>query len=95
MASTDSFDLRILDALQRDSARTNADIGEKIGLSPSQVSRRRARLEEEGIIGLLDRSEPDAQMQSSKRGIRCSKGAFCGWKIFAERKISICSRLRP
>jgi len=50
MASTDSFDLRILDALQRDSARTNADIGEKIGLSPSQVSRRRARLEEEGII---------------------------------------------
>jgi DNA-binding Lrp family transcriptional regulator len=46
----DSFDHRILDALQRDSSRTNADIGEAIGLSPSQVSRRRARLEQEGVI---------------------------------------------
>lgn len=46
----DSFDLRILDALQRDAARTNAEIGSKIGLSASQVSRRRVRLEEEGII---------------------------------------------
>jgi DNA-binding Lrp family transcriptional regulator len=46
----DAFDHKILDALQRDASRTNADIGAKIGLSASQVSRRRARLEQEGII---------------------------------------------
>jgi Lrp/AsnC family transcriptional regulator, leucine-responsive regulatory protein len=46
----DSFDRKILDALQRDAARTNADIGAAIGLSASQVSRRRARLEAEGVI---------------------------------------------
>jgi DNA-binding Lrp family transcriptional regulator len=47
---TDTFDLAILKALQADGARTNAEIGERIGLSASQVSRRRARLEERGII---------------------------------------------
>jgi DNA-binding Lrp family transcriptional regulator len=47
---TDSFDLKILSELQADGARTNADIGERIGLSASQISRRRARLEEAGII---------------------------------------------
>jgi DNA-binding Lrp family transcriptional regulator len=46
----DGFDHKILDALQRDASRTNAEIGETIGLSPSQVSRRRARLETEGVI---------------------------------------------
>jgi DNA-binding Lrp family transcriptional regulator len=46
----DQFDLKILSALQTDGARTNAQIGERIGLSASQISRRRARLEETGII---------------------------------------------
>jgi DNA-binding Lrp family transcriptional regulator len=46
----DNFDRKILDALQRDAARTNADIGAAIGLSSSQVSRRRARLEAQHII---------------------------------------------
>jgi DNA-binding Lrp family transcriptional regulator len=50
MVYLDNFDLRILDALQRDASRANAEIGAKIGLSASQVSRRRMRLEEEGII---------------------------------------------
>jgi DNA-binding Lrp family transcriptional regulator len=45
----DQFDLKILSALQTDGARTNAQIGERIGLSASQISRRRA-LEETGII---------------------------------------------
>ena len=40
----DSFDYKILDELQRDASRTNAEIGSRIGLSASQVSRRRARL---------------------------------------------------
>lgn len=50
MAVLDAFDLRLLDALQQDASLTNGALAEKIGLSASQVSRRRQRLEEEGTI---------------------------------------------
>lgn len=50
MVTLDSFDWRLLAALQADASATNAALGEKVGLSPSQVSRRRARLEEAGIV---------------------------------------------
>ncbi|MEI8147435.1 MAG: Lrp/AsnC family transcriptional regulator [Alphaproteobacteria bacterium] len=46
----DRFDLKILDALQVDGARTNQQLGDLVALSPSQVSRRRQRLEEAGLI---------------------------------------------
>jgi DNA-binding Lrp family transcriptional regulator len=46
----DAFDVRLLAALQENSAATNAEIGDTIGLSASQVSRRRQKLEETGII---------------------------------------------
>lgn len=46
----DSFDLRLLDALQQDGAMTNQDLSELVHLSASQCSRRRSRLEKEGII---------------------------------------------
>lgn len=46
----DTFDLRILHALQADGALTNAQLAEWIGLSPSQCSRRRAALEADGVI---------------------------------------------
>ncbi|OJJ09718.1 AsnC family transcriptional regulator [Alphaproteobacteria bacterium AO1-B] len=46
----DSFDVKLLAALQENSAATNAEIGETIGLSASQVSRRRQKLEDTGII---------------------------------------------
>ena len=46
----DSFDLKLLDALQRDASRTNAQLGEIVGLSASQISRRRERLEAGGVI---------------------------------------------
>lgn len=46
----DGFDLKILDALQRDGRLTNNDLAEKVGLSASQCSRRRAQLEAEGLI---------------------------------------------
>lgn len=46
----DQFDLRILDALQRDARLTNNDLAERVGLSASQCSRRRTQLEEEGLI---------------------------------------------
>lgn len=46
----DSFDLKLLAALQEDGRLTNAELAERIGLSASQCSRRRIRLEESGII---------------------------------------------
>lgn len=46
----DNFDLRILRALAKDGALTNAQLGDLIGLSTSQCSRRRAKLESQGII---------------------------------------------
>ncbi|MFC3630993.1 Lrp/AsnC family transcriptional regulator [Paracoccus angustae] len=46
----DSFDIAILTALQRDGALTNAALAEIVKLSPSQCSRRRAALEEAGVI---------------------------------------------
>lgn len=50
MTTLDSFDWRLLAALQADASATNAALGERVGLSPSQVSRRRARLEEAGVV---------------------------------------------
>ena len=46
----DSFDLKILDALQKDGRLTNNELAERIALSASQCSRRRSRLEAEGYI---------------------------------------------
>jgi DNA-binding Lrp family transcriptional regulator len=46
----DTFDIKILDALQRDGRLTNNDLAEQVGLSASQCSRRRQALEETGVI---------------------------------------------
>lgn len=46
----DGFDLAILKALQRDGAMTNATLAERVNLSASQCSRRRAALERAGVI---------------------------------------------
>lgn len=46
----DSKDWEILRALQRDGRATAAQISERIHLSPSSVSRRITRLEEEGVV---------------------------------------------
>jgi Lrp/AsnC family transcriptional regulator, leucine-responsive regulatory protein len=46
----DSFDLRLLQALQENSQLTNAELAERVRLSPSQISRRIQRLEQEGFI---------------------------------------------
>lgn len=46
----DAFDRKLLVALQRDGARTNQELGDVVGLSPSQISRRRQSLEGEGLI---------------------------------------------
>jgi DNA-binding Lrp family transcriptional regulator len=46
----DMVDLKLLDALQRDGRLTNNELAEKVGLSPSQCSRRRSQLEAAGAI---------------------------------------------
>ncbi|MBI0436115.1 Lrp/AsnC family transcriptional regulator [Roseomonas sp. KE0001] len=48
--SLDGFDLRLLAALQEDARLTNQQLGERIGLSASQCSRRRSALEAAGLI---------------------------------------------
>ena len=48
--SMDGFDLKLLAALQEDGRLANHELAERIGLSASQCSRRRLRLEETGII---------------------------------------------
>ncbi len=51
MISVDAFDLKILSALQDDGRLTNQQLADLVGLSASQCSRHRMRLEEEGISG--------------------------------------------
>src|SRR4030081_1807879 len=46
----DEGDIWILRALRNDGRLANSDLAEKVGLSPSQCSRRRAALEESGVI---------------------------------------------
>ncbi|MBO0753925.1 MAG: Lrp/AsnC family transcriptional regulator [Bradyrhizobiaceae bacterium] len=46
----DDFDIKLLKALQQDGRLTNNELAERIGLSASQCSRRRAALEESGVI---------------------------------------------
>lgn len=59
LAQLDGFDRKILSHLQADARLTNNDLSERVNLSPSQCSRRRQRLEEEGFIrgyrAVLDR----------------------------------------
>ena len=50
MISIDGFDLKMLVALQDDGRLTNQQLADAVGLSASQCSRRRMRLEEEGVI---------------------------------------------
>ncbi|HEU4987036.1 MAG TPA: Lrp/AsnC family transcriptional regulator [Rhizobiaceae bacterium] len=58
-AHLDPYDRKILALLQTDARLTNNDLSERVNLSPSQCSRRRQRLEDEGLIrdyrAVLDR----------------------------------------
>lgn len=55
----DQFDRKLLQQLQQDARLTNGDLSERVNLSPSQCSRRRIRLEEEGYIrGYFARLDP-------------------------------------
>jgi DNA-binding Lrp family transcriptional regulator len=46
----DNFDQRLLAAVQENGARTNQELADIVGLSASQISRRRQQLEQDGVI---------------------------------------------
>ena len=50
LSDLDTFDLRILVALQENGRLTNQELGERVGMSASQCSRRRTSLEAAGLI---------------------------------------------
>jgi Lrp/AsnC family transcriptional regulator, leucine-responsive regulatory protein len=56
----DRIDIRLLEQLQRDAKLSHAALGELVHLSPSQISRRVARLEESGLLkGYMALLDPD------------------------------------
>ena len=56
----DPFDHKIITALQHHGAQTNQQLSDTVGLSPSQISRRRQQLEEAGILtGYVARLSPE------------------------------------
>ncbi|MEE2951868.1 MAG: Lrp/AsnC family transcriptional regulator [Pseudomonadota bacterium] len=46
----DRIDRKLLELLQRDASRTNADLAEEVGLAPSSCLRRVRRLRKTGVI---------------------------------------------
>ncbi|SOE01225.1 Lrp/AsnC family transcriptional regulator [Caenispirillum bisanense] len=57
----DGYDIKILAALQEDARISNVALSERVALSPSQCSRRIARLEQAGLLlGYHARIEPAA-----------------------------------
>ncbi len=50
MSDLDETDSRLLTALQQDATQTSEALGRRLNLSPSQIGRRRQRLESEGYI---------------------------------------------
>ena len=60
----DDFDQNILQALEQDGALTNAQLSEIVNLSASQCSRRRMRLEQDGVI-----TSYHARLNSQKMGL--------------------------
>lgn len=74
--SLDDFDHRILRALQRDGALTNAQLSETVNLSTSQCSRRRVRLEKDGVIaGYHARLNPEAMGITVRAVVRVNLNA--------------------
>ncbi|WP_416883296.1 Lrp/AsnC family transcriptional regulator [Marivita sp.] len=60
MTALDSKDLKLLARLQKDGQTSAQELAEHLGMSASQISRRRQRLEAEGyIIGTPCRLNPD------------------------------------
>lgn len=79
----DMFDLRILRELQENGRLTNAELSERIGLSPSPCLRRTRRLEEEGLIAGYQ-----ARLDASKLGL----GVLAFIQVHLERQVDAAAR---
>ena len=64
----DQTDRKILKHLQADASLSHAELGEQVNLSPSQVSRRIQRMQQEGLIlrqvALLDEARLGLQVEA-------------------------------
>ena len=69
----DEFDIKLLDALQADGRLTNNDLGDRVGLSASQCSRRRMALEQDGVI-----ENYHAQSRLRRSALLCWRSSRCG-----------------
>jgi len=78
----DSFDVKILNIIQRDNRLPSEKIADRVGLSPSAVQRRLKRLREEGII------EADVAVVSPE-AIGRTLTAIVGVIIDKERPLSL------
>src|SRR5882757_4053018 len=63
----DDFDIKLLRALQDDGRLTNYDLAERVGLSASQCSRRRAALEQADVIVFVQVTLATHSPDNSKR----------------------------
>ena len=72
--SLDTIDRRIVATLQEDGRRTNVDVADAVGLSPSPCLRRIKRLEAEGVIrgyrAMLDRKTVGLGLDGVRRNPR-------------------------
>jgi len=74
----DMFDMRILRELQEDGRLTNAELSDRIGLSPSPCLRRTRRLEEDGLIAGYQ-----ARLDASRLGL----GVLAFIHVHLERQV--------
>lgn len=75
----DDLDRKILAQLQQDCSRSHADLAALVHLSPSQVSRRIARLEQEGIVrGQVALLDPDALGLDTEAQILVTLASYAG-----------------
>lgn len=83
----DDADLRLLKAMQRDAAVSQAELAEQAGVSPSLVSRRLSRLREAGvlraIVGLVDAQSAGLTCAAIIR-IRLKDHAAASVKVFRD-----------
>ena len=86
MHDIDDYDKQILKLLRQNGRLTNQELGELVGLSASQISRRRIHLEQQKyIIGYSARISPASLAKSIVRPRKgaCFATCVCLWRCVA------------
>ena len=84
----DDFDRRLLTEVQIDNRRPHHVLGERVGLSPSAVRRRLARLREAGVITAdVSLVSPRASGETVIVGVRMEKESAATYAAFKARMI--------